>query len=290
MALTTHDRHTDLTVATHQVPAHPGLTDTVFAQLNREWPRLAADPTSTAQLRRWSVAHPALRGVATLAELPVHVRRHEDPNAVLLAVLVLHQNGAPLAGRVLLQLMLPKLVSITHCARLDPLGHAGPVFGEKAAATVAAFLECAADQPTKAKTIAGALALRTLGKITAPSRAPGRELRSVSLETVEESETWVDGSAQLTGADVELAELLAWATASRTITTAERQLLELVYLEQPDASRADIAAELGITCASLRKRLSRTVGRVRVAVLAETQQQHEPVESALPPHLQTITA
>lgn len=78
----------------------------VVEVLNREWSELAADRSTT--LGRWAGAHPALGGCETLAEVLSAVRAR--PDATLAALLTEVAGGDCLAGRVVLQSMLGRMV------------------------------------------------------------------------------------------------------------------------------------------------------------------------------------
>ncbi|PZF80253.1 hypothetical protein [Jiangella anatolica] len=79
--------------------------DSVVGQLNAEWIRLCADPSSAAVVERWRIG-----GVGALSDLEAAVRR--DADGVLLALLRLGRSGDALASRSVLQLMLGKAVRI----------------------------------------------------------------------------------------------------------------------------------------------------------------------------------
>lgn len=80
-----------------------GLSRTLGA-LNSEWADLESRPVPTA----WRLALPGRAASATLGEVLARVRG--DADAVLLALLGLQRDGDRLAGRTVVQAMVPKLV------------------------------------------------------------------------------------------------------------------------------------------------------------------------------------
>lgn len=86
----------------------PG-TDVVSA-LEREWEAICS-ATLNRRLRRWSEREPALRPFTSATELLASLRRRRGDNLAEDAVLValLRQADDPLAGRVVLQALLPGL-------------------------------------------------------------------------------------------------------------------------------------------------------------------------------------
>ncbi len=93
----------------------------VIEQLEAEWPPLASGPLRTS-LRVWSEQEPALAGFATPQQLLRHLRglrgnrRAEDE---ILAALLRQARSDPLAGRVMLQALLPGLKALAGRILLD---------------------------------------------------------------------------------------------------------------------------------------------------------------------------
>jgi len=227
--------------------------DGLFGRLNTEWTALCGSASVRAEVAGWGADAPIFAGVRSLgAVTALHAERADE---VLAALVGLYQNGSRLAGRTLTQLMLGKLVLLTRYARVA--GHDRSwSFDERAATTVAAFLGVAESYKASTSGVFAGLALRTLGAITsAPMFA---------------EELAVDRD-NTSGADDSADTVLAWALARGVISAAERELIELAWLERSNADLAEIAAEMGIGHAALRQRLSRAVGKVRDAVLAAHQ-------------------
>jgi hypothetical protein len=78
----------------------------IVDRLNREWDELLEVHDETVAV--WSAEHPALAGCHGLADVLAAVRR--DSDAVLFALLTERERGVELAGRVVLQAMLGKIV------------------------------------------------------------------------------------------------------------------------------------------------------------------------------------
>jgi hypothetical protein len=87
----------------------------VLRRLDAEWTDLQGDPRAADVCRRWAAKVPALKGCAT----PAGVLRRvpADPDAVLGALLAEAAADGRLAGRVVLQALLPKMVRM---AAVDP--------------------------------------------------------------------------------------------------------------------------------------------------------------------------
>lgn len=90
-------------------------------QLLLEWRQIAHSPATAAVLNGWAQAHPALAGHSNLAALVDHVDQADDieTDEILGALVRLDQQGQDLAGRVVLQLMLPALTKLSHKCTLD---------------------------------------------------------------------------------------------------------------------------------------------------------------------------
>lgn len=87
----------------------------VLRRMDTEWAALQEDGPASAACRRWSVTSPALAGCATPADVLDQVSR--APDDVLGHLLAEAAAGDGLAGRVVLQALLPKVVRM---ASVDP--------------------------------------------------------------------------------------------------------------------------------------------------------------------------
>lgn len=237
-------------------------TANLYTRLNREWGALCARPVSaTAEAITWSATQPALAAIRSLADLADAHRA--DREGVLRALLVLHQDGSALAGRALMQLMLGKLISITRYARIP--GHDRiHACDERAAVTVAAFMSVIAAYRPSGDTFV-ALSLRTLKEISAAAtfdqELPDSDFVEQSLADDD------DGGHFCAEEEVSAEGMLEWAVNKKVISIRDQRLLQIAYLDQADRELAQIARDLDISPAALRKRLSRALSRLRTAVV-----------------------
>jgi hypothetical protein len=86
--------------------------------LDAEWRRLTRTSRARRALKQWSIAHPALRGLADLDGLLERRRDDQAAPAVLRALAVLAP-GDDLAARTLLQALLPGLVRLARTLKQD---------------------------------------------------------------------------------------------------------------------------------------------------------------------------
>ncbi|HET9873241.1 MAG TPA: hypothetical protein VFP89_11710 [Propionibacteriaceae bacterium] len=82
----------------------------VVDALNDDWAYLLSNPPSS--ISRWRTVHPALRGCADLTDVLAAVR--DDSDAALHALLSELGRGDALAGRVVLQAMLGRIVAMAN--------------------------------------------------------------------------------------------------------------------------------------------------------------------------------
>ena len=83
----------------------------LYRQLTQEWAELHVTPSTPATVRRWGRAEKALAGFAMPGQIvdAIDAAGHDRTNELLLALIRLFQRGHQLAGRVVLQALLPKL-------------------------------------------------------------------------------------------------------------------------------------------------------------------------------------
>jgi hypothetical protein len=86
--------------------------------LDAEWRWLTRTSRARPALRQWSIAHPALRGLADLDELLERRRDDQAASAILRALAVLAP-ADDLAARTLLQALLPGLVRLAGMVGYD---------------------------------------------------------------------------------------------------------------------------------------------------------------------------
>jgi hypothetical protein len=249
------------------------------SRLNREWRELATAPAAAAALSRWAAADPALAEAGSLEALVRQISRAEparrDP--MLLALLALAQDGDRLAGRVVLQVMLPKAVRVAMSIVRRP--DVGGDREEAYATAVAALWQVIASYPIerRPRRVTANLALDTLAVVQRghtgsshfarvfPER-PCADLRQVCEPVHHDPEP-----DELAGpADAELLMLLAWAVRTAVLPLDQARLLARAYgLDgQPTAGSAQVAAQYGLSPAALRQRCHRLARRLGAAAVA----------------------
>lgn len=273
--------------------ARPADADLMEA-LNEEWARVCASAEAADALSRWT-ARPGwacmtgaadLGGLAMIVEYVQHVDRTlGERDEVLLHLLTLCQEGDRLAGRVVLQVMLPKAIRLALGLTRHPSWTDGA--GEARATVVAALWGAIAsyrleDRPAR---VTANLALDTLAAVTRRRRA-GVVVGQLPRVVVEElcgdvrvlADPGYDATTgdDLTGpADAELCTLLAWGVRTGALRLPEAQLLIRAYGIDGQADPAAgpvtidaVATELGLRADVLRQRchrLARRLGRAAVA-------------------------
>ena len=259
------------------LPSH-WLRDSLPSRLNGEWRSLCDAPATAAVVGGWANDWPALAGLDTLAGVLRRITGGSPAgrDEVLLALLELARDGDRLAGRVVLQAMLPKAVRVAMSVvrRPDVLGDRE----EAQARAVAALWQAIATYPLTARPgrVAGNLALDTLALVqrghTGSSHFPATfpEQPFADLHVLGEAGRLDAGPDDLTGpADAELLMLLAWSVRTKVLELHEAQLLTRIYLSDGDAADAQmITTELGVSSAALRQRCSRLARRLGHAAVA----------------------
>ncbi len=254
------------------------LRGSLPSRLNVEWRSLCDAADTAAVVAGWASDRPALAGLASLRGVLRRIA-DEDPagrDAVLLALLELARGGDGLAGRVVLQAMLPKAVRVAMSVvrRPDVLGDRE----EAHARAVAALWQAIATYPLQARParVPGNLALDTLALVQRGHTGSSHfsvafpEQPFADLEVLGDAGRVDVGPDDLFGpADAELLTLLAWSVRTGVLELHEARLLIRVYV--PDGHGLDthlIAAELGISRAALRQRCSRLARRLGDAAIA----------------------
>ncbi|MFW6600069.1 RNA polymerase sigma factor [Propionibacteriaceae bacterium Y2011] len=102
-----------MSVQTRPIPCPRRSRDPFAAKLDAEWQALEGD--AAAVVERWGRRHPVVAGCRSLSDVLGVIRLR--PDAALGALLTLDREGCRLAGRVVVQTMLPKMVAM---ARRDP--------------------------------------------------------------------------------------------------------------------------------------------------------------------------
>lgn len=234
-----------------------GLVDA----LNAEWAVLADDPAPAgyngAQVCRWSTVQDGLAGCTTPAQVLTAVRAAADP--ALAALIAVHQRGhresgartgPGLAGRIVVQAMLGKLVTMARrdrrCGVEDYVGR---------------LWERIADYPLgrRPQRVAANLALDTLKAVSrdrwAADRAAHLVAAAVDLDRAALGRADVaPGGAT---ADLTARRVLRRAQDLGLIDAATRRLLWSVYAEGLTSAAA--ADRHGLTPTTVRYRCSRAI-------------------------------
>jgi DNA-directed RNA polymerase specialized sigma24 family protein len=261
----------------------PRVTSPLYRQLIREWVQLNSLTSSTAAMRRWGRLEPSLAGHRRPADLVDAIdaapRHREDE--MLLALIRLAQTGHQLAGRVVLQAMMPKLGKITIRTNGSSPSADNAWSEDRRHIAVAEFWDVLVSYPTGRRTtkIAANLALDTLHRLTAGTRCAQPDLpidpsefalthtSSESPSTYELDEATTAG--ELT-TDADLIQVITWGVTHQVITQDQGQLLAVVYLPTQAGSGSDAAAhQLGISPAAVRQRCSRARRQLITAVQDE---------------------
>lgn len=254
------------------------VRDSLPSRLDVEWRTLCVSPDTAAAVADWAISRPALAGLDTLDDVLRRITsaRLAERDGVLLALLELARDGDRLAGRVVLQAMLPKAVRVAMSVmrRPDLLGD----HEEAQARAVAALWQAIATYPVGARPgrVTGNLALDTLavvqrGHTGSSFAAPTFPEQSFAdLRVIGEAAADDVGPDDLAGpADADLLALLAWSVRTRVLELHEARLLARVYgLDGHRASSRAVAAELGISWPALRQRCSRLARRLGRAAVA----------------------
>lgn len=256
----------------------------IFTQLAQEWPRLAALPSMAATLRRWGRQEAALADTLDLGDLLDRIDGSHgvQEDELLLALVRLAQGGQQLAGRVVLQAMLPKLTRMVRNTR--PLSSDDFELEDRRHTAVAAFWEVLSGYPVSRRpsSVAGNLALDTLRELTGMRKAPvDRPCRLAVEGSYDEPRL---SSPGLTS-DADLLEVIAWALDVGAVTRDDAALLVRVYLPDPNdtprGSGVAAAAEaLGMSQATVRQRCSRARRRLIAAVQQDVQPEALPSPGA----------
>ena len=215
--------------------------------MDGEWAALQEDAAAAAGCRRWASAHPVLAGCGT----PAHVvaRARAAPDVVLGHLLAEAGAGDRLAGRVVLQALLPKVVRMAAVDRAaDVDDYLASLWCEIAAYPLAR-------RPTS---VAANLALDTLKAVHA-ERRPAADVTTppdlVELAADRRPSRTLGGGPGRTGPH--LGGVLDRARQHHLVDAPTSELLRSVYGDGLPGAAA--AARHGISPAAVRLRCSRAV-------------------------------
>ncbi|PZS25552.1 MAG: hypothetical protein DLM59_19950 [Pseudonocardiales bacterium] len=250
----------------------------IFGQLCDEWARLNGLSSAQHNLRRWATAEPVLDGATSLGDLldRIDAGDHDEADRVLLALIRLAQGGQQLAGRVVLQAMLPKIARMTRTLR--PSSNDDRWAEDRQHIAVATFWEIVYAYPVarRESRVAANLALDTLHRLTSEQRKPMVEVPLDPEEAADRlaQRSYVDPHERLgtVTADSGLLEVIIWGVTVEAVTRDEAALLIRAYLPPPGvAGGAAVAGEIDVTQAAVRQRISRARRRLIDAVRADVE-------------------
>lgn len=274
----------------HQISA---LDHSLLAQLCREWVSLNADPDSCAAISSWGPEQPALTGFdtpgAVLDEL-VDGASPERVDAIAHGLLERVRAGDQLAGRVLLQSMLPCLVNVARRS-MPPRG---TDHDEQLQRVLAEFWSVIG-RPTSLphQRVLARLQLDTLHRASSHRRSSDaweehttyQEHTDHEQQLPEQTSSDPAGQAQLRlvvdnspapaqvsfDPEAGLYELVVSARAAGVITPAEAQFLVDVYLNgsAEENTLADAARRMGLAHTAVRQRCTRLRSKLVDAVLSD---------------------
>lgn len=257
-----------------QVPTNVGSA--IYRQLLQEWVDLNALTSSKTTVGRWARLEPALAGHLRPGDLvdAIDEASAASKDELLLALLRLFQCGHQLAGRCVLQTMLPKLLRITM--RTSPTSSDNAWVEDRHHIALAEFWDVMSGYPVgrRPAKVASNLALDTLHRVSGV-RHPQQDIPFDPAELPADPRfgAYTFDHAAAAGsltADADLVQTITWGVAHHAISPSEGTLLARAYL--PTRGAADFAAaaaHLGISSAAVRQRCSRASRRLTDAVRAE---------------------
>lgn len=242
--------------------APAGVRSALLRHLVVEWVDVNRARTSTRAIATWAAAEPALAGLRTPAMVVDHVDQSEPPetDAVLLALLRLCQSGHQLAGRILLQCLLPGL-SAMHRKGARP----GQDPEERTQEMISDFWQVITAYAVDAHTqnVAARLVDRSLRLSARAATTTARRAETLVADAAEFGETQL---ASLTGGapsepEVGLDHVLVWAIERDWVSAADAALIAEVYTDE-DGGYPRAAERRGISQAAARQRCSRAIRRI----------------------------
>lgn len=241
-------------------------------QLENEWRQLTRGPLQ-ARMRVWAAANPALAAFPDPAGLIRFLRgpsRWQDKDAVLAALLVLARQE-PLAGRVLLQALLPGLKALA--GRLLLTGSERPGLWQLLLAQVWEQI-CCYPVERRPRKIAANLLLDTLNQTTRMLKRERQHRQQLPLEPL-------PAVASVSEASGDVERPLHDAIAAEAITAAEAELILRTRID--GASLALLAREAGLPYMALHARRYRAEKRLLLfigAAAAKKRSRNRPSSTA----------
>lgn len=252
--------------------AHHARPDQVasplFSQLIDEWISLNQSRSTVGELERWARVEPVLAGYTWPADIVDAIDAAETTvkDAMLLALLRLAQTSHQLAGRILLQQMLPSIGKLTKTSPSQPNSD-NRWAEDRRHIAVAEFWDLIStlNLDRHDHGIATTLHMRMVSRIF------GRRSPHQTLPVGDADDVWTTASATIRPSHNDeqaptLAEILHWGVSTQVITTTDAQLLTHIYIAEHTAVEA--AATFNLTHDQTRQRCSRATRRLAAAVAA----------------------
>lgn len=269
----------------HTRPAH--LNTPLLQQLCQEWSELHHSPSTAGVIQRWQTTLPGFDGLNSPGEITDHIDNSDQAteDQVMQALLDAFQDGDQLAGRILLQAMLPGLTHLTRRVRA-PRGTQIDETLQRALTEFWWVITTTTARPSRG--VAGRLQLDTLHRLTGHRRdSDVWEEHTSSMADVFDDDPTADDlqdvrplageDSPVVGkaaydADAGLLELLLHARDTAVITADDARFLAEVYVVSDNMAHA--ARRLGKQPAAVRQRCARLRHRLVEAVI-DDQRFHE---------------
>ena len=246
----------------HQMPGK--VSSPLFHQLISEWITLNSTTSASNTVTRWATSEPLLEGFQHPHEIvdAIDSAQPEQQDAYFLSLLRLTQQGQALAGRILLQLMLPKLgrISLRMAAR-----DADTLWDEdRKQLVVAEFWDIISNYAVdrRPNAVPVKLALDTLHRCTMKQPWRRQEIPS------DDAASFIDRPAREHDHDsdepIRLADVVSWGVKQSVISQDDADLMVSIYVDEEKPQQA--ADRLKVSAAVIRKRCSRARQRLTAAL------------------------
>lgn len=258
----------------------PLVTSHLFSSLIDEWIRLNNEQASSTAVARWARVEPVLAGHTWPCDIvdAIDAAPLEQKNQLMGALLRLVQKGHQLAGRILLQQMLPSIGKLTKTTPRNADDAKDNRWAEdRRHIAIAEFWDLISHYPTHRQptNLPGTLHMEMVHRLF--SRRP--ETPTVLAGDAEDVWNVAGNPAAVHDEDslvpdgLQLADLLTWAVDRQVISPYEADLLTTVYIDtsSPDTPRvlnrtAGAAARWNIKPALVRLHCHRAADKLRHAV------------------------
>lgn len=254
--------HDEMPNPTHQ-------SSPLITALLHEWVELNTSRPAAITVQRWARQQPVLNGATRPADIVDAAENPASRDAIMLALIRLTKAGEHLAGRILLQQMMPALVNIGrrhHVADSAAETRTWNQNRDDRQIIIATFWEVISNYPDDRRTtkIAANLALDTLLQV---SRIIDRHLHEIPSDKIAHYSPNPPPERLRETADTELPELLRGAIATGTLTADAADMLHSIYglRESP----RDYSQRTGLTYDTVRQRCTRAKRVLQQAAVAE---------------------